>query len=65
MPGQAYDELLSEADVAMLPWLYRFLVCYSPLSDAASEDHVISDLSPWPTMQWTAFHCLCYVQHTA
>lgn len=28
MPGQAYDELLSEADVAMLPWLYRFQVYF-------------------------------------
>ena len=37
MPGQAYDELLSETDVAMLPWLYRFQVhwlvciCLAPL----------------------------------
>lgn len=28
MPGQAYDELLSEADLAMLPWLYRFQVYF-------------------------------------
>ena len=26
MPGQAYDDLLSETDVATLPWLYRFQV---------------------------------------
>lgn len=26
MPGQAYDDLLSETDVAMSPWLYRFQV---------------------------------------